>query len=366
MASTPFAGATRRLKDGRFSLGSVINAELELARGNPNLIWGWKRDVGPASRIIYFGGQLIAQTDEVVLSRWYVFYRHRASTNAIERIADVLRASTECRPHMRVLTVRSASGGFSDLRLELGQPDAADTDRVRRLQLRRPRRRFPDVVMPPPLALEGAAELLPADIYVGSGLSYEAGLPTLCDMHLAFGVDNPMGTQFAVGEDDLLPARLASDLPAAIGSFCAVHVGALRALPTPAMHAIALLQRSGLIRKVFTDNVDNMLTKVNVPFERTRGSGVFNERYPATFESGRLIVVGVAADRRSLVQQARAKGMQIITVNPCEKVAPMVRHLDYIRPVDPFFQVTADSLFGHLARSGSYESAGGPHQAAAE
>ena len=29
MASTPFAGATRRLKDGRFSLGTVINAEFE-------------------------------------------------------------------------------------------------------------------------------------------------------------------------------------------------------------------------------------------------------------------------------------------------------------------------------------------------
>jgi hypothetical protein len=46
MASTPFAGAARRLKDGRFSLGAVSNAELELARGNPNLIWGcamWAR-----------------------------------------------------------------------------------------------------------------------------------------------------------------------------------------------------------------------------------------------------------------------------------------------------------------------------------
>jgi hypothetical protein len=78
MASTPFAGAARRLKDGRFSLGAVSNAELELARGNPNLIWGWKRDVGPASRIIYFGGQLVAENDEAILSRWYVFYRHRA------------------------------------------------------------------------------------------------------------------------------------------------------------------------------------------------------------------------------------------------------------------------------------------------
>lgn len=205
--------------------------------------------------------------------------------------------------------------------------------------------------MPPPLSLERAAEFLPADIYVGSGLSYEAGLPTLCDMHLAFGVDNEACTQFAVGEEDMLPPRLASDFAAAIGSFCAVHVGALRAAPTPAMKIIAELKQAGLIRRVFTDNVDNMLAKVGVPFERTRGSGVFNEVYPATFDSRRLIVVGVAADRRSLVKQARRQGLEIVTVNPCEKVAPMVRHLDYIRPDDPFFRVSADVFFRQLAAS---------------
>lgn len=351
MVSTYHAAPARALAGGRFALGPIADLERELARGNPRLIWGWKRDVGNASRAVYFGGELEAEQGDVVLRRWYLFYRHRADAPSIDRIAAQLNGAEELKPHVRSLGVKQKPEGQLDLRLELGAPDAADMDRVRRLQLRKPRRHIAEVVMPPPLPLSRAANLLPADVYVGSGLSYEAGLPTLCDMHLAFGVDNEACTQFAVGEEDMLPARLISDLAATIGSFCAVHVGALKAPPTPAMHAIADLKAAGLIGKVFTDNVDNMLAKVGVPFERTRGSGVFNEVYPAEFASRRLIVIGVAADRRSLVKQARAQGLEIITVNPCEKVAPMVRHLDYIRPADAFFQVTADAFFSHAVKS---------------
>jgi len=178
-------------------------------------------------------------------------------------------------------------------------------------------------------------------------------------------VDNEACTRFAVGEEDMLPARLASDLAGAIGSFCAVHVRALTAPATPAMQAIARLQREGLIAKVFTDNVDNMLAKVDVPFERTRGSGVFNERYPAEFASKRLIVIGVAADRRSLVKQARAKGLEVVVVNPCEKVAPMVRHLDYIRPTDRFFQTTAERFFAEALATSALDEPAPPERAAA-
>jgi hypothetical protein len=294
---------------------------------------------------VYFGGDLVAEGDEVVLSRWYLFYRHRAEAGAIDTIHRALAESEDLRPYLHSLRTAQLPGGQSDLRVEFGMPDAVDRDRVRRLQLRRPRRRLPSPTLPAPLRLERAPAFGPADIYVGSGLSYEAGLPTLCDMHAAFGVDNAQCTQFAVGDEDTLPPRLAGDLAGAIASFCAVHVGALRASPTRAMRAIAELKQAGLIRKVFTDNVDNVLAKASVPFERTRGSGVFNEPYPATFESDRLIVVGVAADRRSLVRRARSAGMEIVTVNPCEKVAPMVRHLDYIRETDPFYRVTADAFF---------------------
>ena len=125
------------------------------------------------------------------------------------------------------LAVRSAPDGAADLRFDFGRPAAADLDRVRRLQLRRPRRRFAPVILPPPLPAPDLEALGPFDVYVGSGLSYEAGLPTLCDMHEAFGVDAPGGARFAVGDDDPLPARLRQDLRGTVAAFCAVHVGAL-------------------------------------------------------------------------------------------------------------------------------------------
>jgi hypothetical protein len=206
-------------------------------------------------------------------------------------------------------------------------------------------------MLPSPLDVRHAVSFGPADIYVGSGVSYEAGLPTLCDMHAAFGVDNEACTQFAVGQEDTLPHRLARDFAGAIAGFCSLHFGALSAAPTRAMWAIADLKKAQAIRKVFTDNVDNLLAKVNVSFERTRGSGVFNEPYPAEFASNRLIVVGVAADRRSIVRRARARGLEIVTVNPCQRVAPMVRHLDYVWQSDRFFQVTADTFFSRWAEA---------------
>lgn len=351
MVSTLPGQSARELADGRFELADFPEAEFELRRGNPRLIWGWKRDVGNCSRAVYFGGDISAINTSIILARWYLYYRHRSDVAAIDAIAASIRDSANLAPYLRSFRIGPQVDGRRDLRLELGTPDADDLDRIRRLQLRRPRRRFADIIMPPSLPLASLEDCFPADIYIGSGLSYEAGLPTLCDMHLAFGVDNEACTQFAVGAEDLLPARLATDLAGALGSFCAVHVGALPAEPTSAMRAIATLHKAGRIGRIFTDNVDNMLAKLAIPFERTRGSGVFNEVYPAVFQNRRLIVVGVAADRRSLVRQARAKGIEVIVVNPCAKVAPMVRHLDYIRPTDPFFKVTADTFFAHATES---------------
>jgi hypothetical protein len=36
-------------------------------------------------------------------------------------------------------------------------------------------------------------------------------------------------------------------------------------------------------------------------------------------------------------------------VNPCERVAPHVRHLTYLKERDLFFKTTADAFFSHLA-----------------
>jgi hypothetical protein len=193
----------------------------------------------------------------------------------------------------------------------------------------------------------------PADLYVGSGLSYEAGLPTLCGMHDIFCVDNEAQDGFMVGATDPLPRRLAEEGPDRLVKFCSVHTMALSAEPTLAMRAIASLVDAGKIRRIFTDNVDNLLCKIGVAYERVRGSGVFNERYEVAFSSPRLIVIGVAADRRQIIRQARARGLDVIVVNPCKKVSPNVTHLDYLRLNDIFFKCEAQQFFEDVGRHGN-------------
>jgi len=232
-----------------------------------------------------------------------------------------------------------------EIEFRFGLPTEADEDRVSRLKRRRPRRHIVKPILPPPTNDLDPTVLWPADLYVGSGLSYEAGLPTLCDMHKVFCVDNETEDGFTVGASDHLPALLAEEGADRLMAFCQVHTKALFAEPTPAMRAIADLVAANKVRRIFTDNVDNLLSMTGVPYERVRGSGVFNERYDADFGSPRLIIVGVAADRRQIVRQARAAGLEVVLVNPCKKVSPNVMHLDYVRPTDVFFKCEAEAFF---------------------
>ena len=73
----------------------------------------------------------------------------------------------------------------------------------------------------PTEAVDGAT-LWPADLYVGSGVSYEAGLPTLCDMHEVFCVDNETQDSFTVGVSDALPRLLAEEGQDRLVKFCEI------------------------------------------------------------------------------------------------------------------------------------------------
>jgi hypothetical protein len=336
-------------------LATIQVDQATLSTANREMLWGWKRDVGDRFRVVYFAGTLEIKGSKVGLGYRYFFYRHRLQAGEAEQLRDTMAGSAHFgQLGPRFSLARSSKPGLVDLEVIFGSPRDADLDRSTRLQRRRPRRSWKEVAKAPPVDDFDAGNLLPADLYVGSGLSYEAGLPTLCDVHKYFGVDHEDGSDFTVGGVDPLPMRLADDPLGAMRDFCRVHVQALSAEPTSAMCAIKRLHDQGLVRKIFTDNVDNLLAKVGVPYERTRGSGVFNERYPAEFASRKLIVIGVAADRRSLVAQARGCKLDVIVVNPCVAVAPRVRHLDYLREHDLFLRMTAHDFFArvskHLAR----------------
>ena len=330
-------------------LAGLSGRNLEDWRGaNRDIIWGWKRDVNSQSRIVYFAGNMSLDDGNIYLSKFFFFLRakihQRGSNNFVASLEDA-RKRFDLRGDAALLDIEKRDDHVV-VELAIGQPDEKDLDRTHRLKLRRPRKSIAEPTLPQQVDRVEPDTMLPADLYIGSGVSYEAGLPTLCDMHDFFGVDSHAANGFMVGSQDWLPRVLADEGPARLEKFSTVHTRAVVAEPTEAMRTIAELVRRGAIKKVFTDNVDNLLSKTDVQFERVRGSGVFNERYEVVFASPNLIVVGVAADRRQIIRQARAAGIRIHVVNPCAKVSPNVTHLEYVKPDDIFFKMEARNFFG--------------------
>lgn len=318
---------------------------------NKKILWGWKRDVHSQSRTVFFTADLVKVKEEIYAQNAFFFYKHVTTADVALQIAAAIeagRAQIEREIGVPRLAVSPQAPGFKTVRVVIGQPADAEYNLVRRLVHRRPRTQWVERGSPQPGRFDQIARLWPMDLYAGSGLSYEAGLPTLCDVHSWFCVDDPRGDGFAVGEADALPYWLASRPLEVFQKFCSLHVGAMNAAPTPAQLAIGRLVAEGRIRKVFTDNVDNLFAKIGVPFERTRGSGVFNERHPATFESKVLLVVGVAADRRQLIRQARGRGLTVLVVDPAGQVSHGVQHLNYLRKEDQFFRMTAHEFFSSV------------------
>src|SRR5262249_10539578 len=143
------------------------------------VIWGWKRDVGRQSRSVYFSGNL-SRTGLVILDRYFFHFRTKI-------VGDPASLITDCEFARQRFADR---GDKTDLRIQrekeltiveltFGCPTEIDLDRVYRLKLRRPRKRIVAPQFPQPTETRRADAIWPADLYVGSGLSYEAGLPTL-------------------------------------------------------------------------------------------------------------------------------------------------------------------------------------------
>src|SRR5436190_5514142 len=247
---------------------------------NTDVLWGWKRDRGPLSRAVFLEARVRLSGDMLIGTDLHFFYRTRLPRDQASAIADKLSAAVTAlgaRGFGAALSVRNR-GEMALVELEVGQASASRADLLVRLLRRRPRRSVESPMLPHPLPVACAARFLPADFYVGSGLAYEAGLPTLCDMHERFGVDRADASDFAFGPDDELPGRLACDPIEVFARFFDVHVGAVCASPTPAMRRMKQLSSIGQVGAIYTDNVDNLLAKAGLSFLRVRGSGVLNER----------------------------------------------------------------------------------------
>src|SRR5207253_237800 len=126
--------------------------------------------------------------------------------------------------------------GLTTVLFKIGLPSSQHRDLVIRLLRRLPRRSMVRSELPAQSSLSTILPLFPVDLYSGSGVSYEAGLPTLCDIHDLFCLDDNRNKCFTMGETDRLPGWLASQGSEVLARFCTLHVKALVADPTPAQH----------------------------------------------------------------------------------------------------------------------------------
>lgn len=316
----------------------------------PQIIWGWKRDLvedarrHPKSRTVYFSADLAEEGGLLGIHRAYLFLDTRAPNQEIETLMGEVGGDGDLQGYpLRVNAWRERRYPlYSRFRLEIGEPTEYDRKTVARRLKGKPRLS----IEPPRLIPESdnydLSQLAPFATYCGSGLSAESGLPLLGEIHNLFEVDNSETGELVFGAEDGLPGRLMADVETELRRFCQFTVDGIKARPEESHRLLAELYQKSLLRQVLTDNMDDLFRKVNVPYVQTRQS-IFPDIYSVKFdpEVRSLLVIGVAVDRRGVIQQARKRGLKVVVVNPVLDVAPHSRNMDYLRGEDIFFREEA-------------------------
>jgi hypothetical protein len=321
--------------------------------GKPLVLWGWKRDriVGgqrqPESRTVYFSADLEENGGRVNLARAFFFLETRAKEDEVRKLKKRANgALVWSDPHFKE---------FARLRITMGEPTDYDNAAIARRLKGRPR----ISIAPPKLIAEAdnydLSSYAPFALVAGSGLSAESGLPLLGSIHNLFEVDNCETGELVFGASDRLPERIATDTEKEFRSFCQFTIDAVKAKPSESHKRIAELHRKGIIKQVFTDNMDGIFEKVNVPHVRTRHS-IFPDRFPVKFDQAvkSLLAIGVAVDRRQVIKQARTAGLPVIAINPVYGVAPHSRNMDYLTRGDIFFRCTASEALPKIISASGF------------
>lgn len=323
-------------------------AERRQKEGKPQVLWGWKRDRVidrvryPESRTVYFSADLDLSNEGVLfIKRAYFFLNTRAKTSEVESLKNRIGKDKKAGHYEMQLTScqDSKHPGYSRLRIEVGKATEYDKKTITRRLKGKPRLAIEAPRLVPESKNYDISKYAPFALCAGSGLSAESGLPLLGEIHNIFEVDNGETEKLVFGAEDGLPERIVENAKGEFRRFCQFTVDAIKAKPSKTHRALAGLYNKEVIRQIFTDNMDDLLRKIDVPYTQTRLS-IFPDRYPVEFdpEAKALLVVGVAVDRRDVIKQARRKGLKIIAINPVFGVAPHSRNMDYLCKGDIFFR----------------------------
>ncbi len=321
------------------------------------IIWGWKRDWDQPGlhRLVYFGGRHVLDDTGTWIENPFLFYAHWGDAAALAPVIAQLEGAAHLGPFAATtdFEVVPLAEGQTLVRIISGRPTPEDLDRLARLAARQP---DPTAPTPPHLPSSTTFDLRAygitgCDLLAGSGLSYEAGLPMLKEIHDLFWVDDGYEA-FCLGGRDQLPRLLREDLEGMFRRFADWHVQAARVQPSAAHRCLGQLRRGGFLHHVFTDNIDKLFDLTGLPdYTQVRGSGVVNEFHPVQFhpDSNALLIVGVSADRRGIIRQARERGLRLVVVNPYIAVSPGAKNLDYLRPGDLYYHLDAGKALTQIA-----------------
>jgi hypothetical protein len=344
-----------------------------IAENKPMVLWGWKRDKiveskrEPESRTIYFSADLNHLKGKAYIERAFFFLETRAVHSQIKKLKKDIGDS-----HMldgyRLDVWEWADPEYRDysrLRIKIGEPTIYDTKSVERRLKGKPRLSIDAPKLVPEYPNYDLSFFAPFALCAGSGLSAESGLPLLGAIHDIFEVDNMASGELIFGDKDGLPAKLAADINSEFEKYCDFTIQAVRAKPSASHELLADMYKKGIIKQVFTDNMDDIFEKVDVPYTKTRLS-IFPDRYPTKFHPSvnALLVVGVAVDRRDVIKQARAKGLKIISINPVYGVAPLSRNMDYLARGDIFYREKAINALPKIIEASGFDKSFKPEEAA--
>lgn len=163
-------------------------------------------------------------------------------------------------------------------------------------------------------------QFLPAQIELGCGPSYEAGVPPLHELHYRYSINEPLSKKFIISatEDHFL-VDLISDTEKKYIELTDIFVKILSARLTSFYSVLGKLFSCGqLVGPVITNNFDGLHLKLGL-----------NELYVRKYEESKivpkinfdsrahsLLVVGSHADRRFIQESARQRGLQVIYIDP--------------------------------------------------
>lgn len=331
----------------------------------PFVVWGWKRDkveAGvrfPESRTVYFSADLnINKNREVFIKRAFFYLDSTAKSSEVEKIYSILPKSKKLKKYTFSAKIKKDKklSGYSRLVIRIGSRTKFDFQTIKRRLKGKPRLSIAPPRVITPQKKYDISKYGPFALYTGSGLSHESGLPLLAAIHKVFEVDDFKKNKLVFGIDDNLPKRIDGDIEEEFRNFCQFNIDAIKAKPAKSHELLAKLYKKGIVTQVLTDNVDDILRKVNVPYTQVR-LNIFPERFKVEFDPKvkSLLVIGIAVDRREVIKQARHKKMKIISINPILGVAPYSRNMDYLTKGDILFKEKAKSALPKIIRESNFK-----------